>query len=293
MVSSSGRRFLVIVRAGEKSLHRQWLDGAARNWDLVVSWYGSEPYVAVGDERILNAKGWKWDVLAAQFAAHPELIEKYDYIWIPDDDIETDATSINRMFELAATHQLALCQPALTSNSYFAHLHTLESPSFTLRYTNFVEVMVPCMSRQGLQRVLPYLEQSPTGYGLDNVWARLEDDNWRRSAIIDETPMRHTRPIGVFLMSRAQQAGHDPRAAGQAVRARFGLGRRRRHEFHCYAGISRSGSFRGRASTWLHMLIDLLGHRHRRIDKRSLQSDADYFRFGYRQTPLGRLTALY
>lgn len=256
-MSVSGRRFLVIVRAGEKSLHRQWLAGATRSWDLVVSWYGAEPYAAVGDERVLNAKGWKWDVLAAQFAAHPELVEDYDYIWIPDDDIETDAASINALFALTEQLQLAVSQPSLSDDSYFSVMHTMRSSSFMLRYTTFVEVMAPCLSRATLKLAAPYFAAVPAGTGLSHLWTRFGDDNREKSAILDAVPMRHTRPVGIFLKQRMLEGGMDPRAQAVALQGRFGL-RWNTPQFYCYAGIGRSGQPRGQVSTALHMLVDYL-----------------------------------
>lgn len=102
----------------------------------------------VADERVAPAKGGKWNVLCEQFLAMPELVRDYDYIWIPDDDIETDGPTIVRLFAIAAEEGLPLCQPSLTPNSYFSYMHTVQSPSFRLRYTSLVEVMVPCYGRR-------------------------------------------------------------------------------------------------------------------------------------------------
>lgn len=252
---AADRRFLVMVRAGDNSLHRQWVAGGNRNWDLVVSWYGDKPYEAVSDEAVLVQKGWKWDVLASQFAANPRWLEDYDLIFLPDDDIATDAASISKMFEIAAVHRLSVCQPGLSADSYFSHIHTLASRSFLLRYTTFVECMAPCMTPDLIRRMLPYLALSPSGYGLDYVWARLEPDNRQRAAIIDATPMRHTRPVGRFFASRLGAAGVDFRAQGKAVAQRFGLPWRRT-TLPCYGGIARAGGRRGFYATALHMLID-------------------------------------
>lgn len=252
---SSGRRFVVIVRAGEKSLHASWLRGGERNWDLIVSWYGDAPYRPVADERVLVQKGGKWDVLAEHYAAEPGLIEAYDYHLLIDDDIATDSAAISQLFLMTARHGLEISQPALTPDSYFSHLHTLQAASFQLRYTNFVEVMAPCLSRAAVRRILPLMPQTPTGDGLDYVWGRLEADNRHRCAIIDAVPMRHTRPIGRFLSDRMKAAGLDPMAYRDALPARFGVDRHQ-HEFRCYAGISRSGKARNLAQTWRHMLLD-------------------------------------
>ena len=248
-------RFLVIVRAGDKSLHRRWLEGGQRNWDLVVSWYDDSPYEPVSDETVLMAKGWKWDVLATQFAANPQWLDHYDLIFAPDDDIEADAGRISAMFEIADAHHLTISQPGLSSDSYFSHIHTLASRSFLLRYTNFVECMAPCMTPSVIRKMLPYLPLSPSGFGLDYIWGRLEPDNRQTAAIIDATPMRHTRPVGRFFASRLVEAGVDFRSQGHALVERFGVSWKR-STLPCYGGISRSGRRRGRCLTALSMLVD-------------------------------------
>lgn len=111
---------------------------------------------------------------------------------------------------------------------------------------------------EALLRVIPYARRSYTGFGLNHIWARLEDDNARRAAIIDAVAVRHTRPIGKFMAGRARAAGIDPRAEFDQFHARFGIAAKRREPF-CYGGIaSRSGRTRGQLSTWLHMLFDYL-----------------------------------
>lgn len=254
-MSPSGRRYLVIVRAGEKSLHRGWLEGGPRNWDLVVSWYGAETYQTIADERVLPAKGWKWDVLAAQLDAEPELVAGYEYFWFPDDDIEADAGRISRMFELTETQGLAISQPALSADSYFSHLHTMQARSFLLRYVDFVEVMVPCLSRQTLLRALPLMHETPSGFGLDFLWTRFERDNGRRAAVLDAVPVRHTRPVGKFLAKRIAAEGSSSKEIGRRLLARFGVKWQHR-QLHTYAGLDRNGRYRNRRSTVIHMLID-------------------------------------
>lgn len=253
----SARRFVVIVRAGETSLHAGWLRGGERNWDLVVSWYGDGLYEPVGDERVLVQKGAKWDVLAQHYAADPNLLEAYDYHLLIDDDIATDSETISRLFVLTEQHRLEIGQPALTPDSYFSHMLTLQAPSFLLRYSNFVEVMAPCLSRAALKRILPWVADTPTGDGMDYVWCRLEADNQNRCAIIDEVSVRHTRPVGRFLKVRAEEVGLDPVAIRDALPARYGVDSKR-HEFRCYAGLSRDGRPRTLKQTWRHMLFDYM-----------------------------------
>ncbi len=254
------RRFVVVVRAGEASLHRKWLEGANRSWDLVVSWYGVAPYERVADETVVRIAGGKGDGLAATFAALPELVARYDYFWLPDDDIDTDGATIATLFDIACEERLAVCQPALTHDSYNSYLHTLQSPSFRLRYTSFVEVMVPCLSRERLLRVLPYFERNPSAFGVDWIWTRLDPDNSRRAAIVDAVAVRHTRPVGVFLHERIRRRGEDPAAREREILAAFGIAQPDTG-FACYGGRRRgSGRLCGPWTTRLIMAKDYLAN---------------------------------
>lgn len=262
------RRFLVVVRAGEASLHRKWLDGRSRNWDLVVSWYGDKPYAPVADEIVIGVKGGKGDGLAATFAALPALIERYDYIWLPDDDIDTDCATIGTLFDIASSEGLAVCQPALTHDSYHSYLHTLHSPSFLLRYTSFVEVMVPCLSRERLLRILPYLERNPSAFGVDWIWTRLDVDNRYRAAIVDAIAVRHTRPVGIFLHERIRGRGEDPAAREREILAEFGIAKPNTG-FACYSGLLRGNGRRcGATTTRLLMAKDYLANSRSWVEKR-------------------------
>ena len=251
------RRYLVITRAGETSLHRSWLEGGERNWDLVVSWFPTSAYEPVADEEVWRQPGMKWDVFADQLREHPEVLEKYEYFVFADDDIEITTEAINTLFETAAREKLELAQPGLTADSYFSAIHHLRSPSFRLRYTTYVEVMFPCLSRAALKRVLPFAVDTPTGTGLDIIWARLEADNRYRAAIIDTIEMRHTRPVGSVITKMLNQQGRSSEAVERAMLERFGLPRRTRH-LYCYAGITASGKRVGVWGTRWRMALDAL-----------------------------------
>src|SRR5262245_57723810 len=94
-------RNLVIVRAGDRSLHDAWREGArAGHYDLIVSYFGSdtERYRSPEEHRV-DYKGGKWDGIHAVFAADPSLLDRYEYFWLPDDDIEADSSSVAEIFE--------------------------------------------------------------------------------------------------------------------------------------------------------------------------------------------------
>lgn len=192
------RRNLVIVRAGDNSVHPGWLADAERNFDIYVSYFGNEVnrYADSADFHE-NRKGMKWPVLGELLQAQPELLERYAYFWFPDDDIVTDTATINRMFDFAAAYQLALAQPALTRNSYYSWPLLLQDPRYQLRYSRFVEVMVPVFDRAALRTCLPTFTENNSGWGLDFVWPLLLRSRGEQAiAIIDATAVFHSRPIG-------------------------------------------------------------------------------------------------
>ncbi|MCU1642233.1 MAG: hypothetical protein JWN03_2508 [Nocardia sp.] len=206
------KRNLVVLRAGDSSLHEQWLAGPhPRNWDLVVSYFGDDPLRFRGDDvPRLDRKGPKWPALHHVLTVDlAEVIDRYDYVWLPDDDLATDTASINDLFEYSARYRLSLAQPALTEDSYFSHEITLVDRRFELRYTDFVEIMAPCFSREFLTRYLPTFDKTQTGWGLDRHWPRFAP-NTSAIAIVDAVTVRHTRPVGGPNMAAARATGVNP-----------------------------------------------------------------------------------
>jgi hypothetical protein len=120
----------------------------------------------------------------------------YEHIWLPDDDIAATPETIDAMFAVAGGVGLDLFAPALHRSSYFAHFSTMENTRLYGRWVGFVEIMVPGFSRPALERLLPTLDETETGWGwgLDSVWPKLL--GYENVGIIDATPVVHTRPVG-------------------------------------------------------------------------------------------------
>ena len=268
IASGLATRNLVIVRAGERSLHGAWLDGArAGHYDLIVSYFGSDAdRYRTPEEHRVDYRGGKWDGIHAVFASDPALLERYEYFWLPDDDIEADSTSIAEMFRLMAVHDLALAQPALTHDSYFSILLCLQCPSFRLRYADVVEIMVPCLRRDLLKIVLPLFRDTRSGFGLDFIWTRLLPDNERKSAILDAVTVRHTRPVGGELHGKMAKSGESAAAEMEQLMRRFQV---RKPKYMVYAGLTRSGTLV--VARWrlaLMMGLDYFRARHRAVEPR-------------------------
>jgi hypothetical protein len=190
------RRNLVVVRAGDNSLHPRWLEGnGERNWDCVVSYFGDEPNLFRVDDVIrIDGRGPKWQGLHDVFIKSPDLLQDYEYILLPDDDLLMRKDDINRLFEICGTHKFEVCHPTLTWDSYYSHFITLRNTGTLLRYTNFVELMAPCLSKRVLNETVGYFGNTVSGWGLERAWAKLAGP--MKMAVIDEVTVRHTRPIG-------------------------------------------------------------------------------------------------
>lgn len=215
---------LVIVRAGDNSLHESWLAGTGtRNWDLWVNYFGDDPERFRGSDCTrLDSKGPKWPALHVLITAHLPEIGRYKYVWLPDDDVDCDLNSVNSLFDICRRYGLDLAQPALAAKGYSSHLITICCPNFTLRFTNFVEIMVPCFSAGFLARCLPTFAQNLSGWGLDFLWPHWASGN-TKVAIIDAVTVTHTRPVGGPNYKFLAAHGVTPDQEGKALVEKYGV----------------------------------------------------------------------
>ncbi len=223
---SRSKRFLVVVRAGDESLHPQWTDAlATRDWDLVVSYFGNDVrrFRGAGETRI-DDKGLKWQGLYA-LLTRDNFWRRYDYIWLPDDDLVASQASISALFTHVADLKLALAQPALSWTSHYSHPVTVRHPSFRVRWTNFIEIMAPCFERGFLEACLPSFNETLGGWGLDWVWPHRLDPSARRSAIVDAVEVTHTRPVGGPSYGKLADLGINARDEGIELLRRHGIER--------------------------------------------------------------------
>lgn len=190
------RKNCVISAVGKNSLHKYWLEnGENRSFDLHLIVYDDSFSKFYNDADFLYLKkGYKLKLVYDYLLNFPHYLEHYSYIFIPDDDIMTDARSINRLFHLMEQYSLKIAQPAL-KESYYTYPVTLQEHPFILRYTNFVEMMLPCFSREALKEVIYTFNENESGWGTEFHWPLLIGSKGRDMAIIDAVPMIHTQPV--------------------------------------------------------------------------------------------------
>lgn len=211
---SVAKRDLVFARVGKGSLHSRWAPTATtpRNWDLQLSTFLDETEsFTQGDFPLSVDKGTKWDSIVRYFSKNPDLLDAYDYIYFPDDDLQFETGDVGRVFDLCRTNDLYMAQPALQPESYYWHPILVRAPGFKLRFVNYIEPMAPCIKASYLRDLLPYIERHFTGWGFDHIWAVLMRNPAYRAAILDETPVVHTRPFQTgAIYSTFEKMNIDP-----------------------------------------------------------------------------------
>lgn len=203
-------RVLAIVRCGDKSLHQSWVgaESVHREFDVAVSYFGNDPnFQSLGATYFHRKKGGKWDGIFDFFECHPEALATYDYFWLPDDDIRAEPKDVNQLISLVGEYDLEVCQPSLSYDSYYSHFITLHSSRFKVRYTNFVEIMAPFLSRDFMAKSLAKLQGTKSGFGLDLTWAKWAEELGVKIGIVDAVQIHHTRPVGGALHSMMKKSG--------------------------------------------------------------------------------------
>ena len=191
------RRNLIFAVGDETPSHLTWAHRIpSRTWDITLSYFGppGRAPAANYDNVAQQGVGLKWGAVFDYFSNNAALLDAYDYVWFPDDDIVGDPADIDRLFAYMHQFDLDIGQPSLTLDSYISHLITYQQPGYLMRRTNFVEVMMPCLKSSYLKRLLPLIKGSYTGWGLDLCWA--DQSRTQKAGIIDAIVMTHARPIG-------------------------------------------------------------------------------------------------
>ena len=189
---------LVIGIVGNESLHKKWISKTENcNYDLFLVYYGDKDFKKKQYKKeskyYEEKQGTKFNIVYELYLENKEIINKYKYIFVPDDDLLITPTEINRLFDISKKYNLFLSQPAIIG--YYSVPITLAHPSSLLRYTNFVEIMCPCFEIETFKKLHESFNYNKSCWGIDILWdielGRPKD----KIAIIDDTVAIHTRPV--------------------------------------------------------------------------------------------------
>lgn len=190
---------LVIVRAGKNSLHSRWIDDTGNeppDFDLLVAAYHKDA-VKEDSEHVKyrfvpGSKVHGWNTVLNE---HADLVNSYQQVALIDDDIEANASTLNKCFAVGKAHDLSIWQPSLSHDSFATYGASLQNERFLLRHTNYVEMMCPFFNISTLERISRLFS---LGYesGIDLVWCSVAREMGGKCAIVDACAVTHTKPVG-------------------------------------------------------------------------------------------------
>lgn len=210
------KSILILVRSGPNSLHKAWISDDCI-FDII-----SIPYKETGEKSVKNcismpvAQGQKWNPLYRYIFDNLDFVSRYEYVWLPDDDLDIHLDNLNSFFSAVLLDRPALAQPALTWDSYFSHILTLAFPGCYARDVEFIEIMAPLFSVEALVSCLWTFNQNVSGWGLEMLWTKIiHSSNFANCSsqilIYDKCTMRHTRPVGGQSRGVVANGFQDPK----------------------------------------------------------------------------------
>jgi hypothetical protein len=226
---TSSRRNLIISPIGDDSVHESWLSHPTeRSFDLFLIHYGQRTdFGRRHADHYAQRQGFKWELLHWAVNEHGALVNQYQNVWLPDNDVRADTLSINRLFELFEHYGLQMAQPAISAGEVSYQL-LRQHQDVILRYSPFVEIMCPLFTRRALARVAPTFLESRSGWGLDWLWTRFFEPH--QVAIIDAVGVEHTGTLfGGENYQRLAKLGLNPQDDFARLAARHGGFKRRLH----------------------------------------------------------------
>lgn len=212
------RTNLVIVAAGDHSLHLEWFF-AERSFDLWVIYYGEREEVRSKYEsscdRFFVEKGLKYEILRKVLSkVGDDVLNAYQNVWLPDDDIEMyyGQESVDTMFKVVEETGADIFQPAignvLTHPRAVQHFYSSGwSGSLLLKNALYhtvtkVEIMMHGFGNHTFvpvfMRALRDYPDLKAGWGLEDVLREYLKEAKRENGltvVLDCVPAIHTKAV--------------------------------------------------------------------------------------------------
>jgi hypothetical protein len=241
---------IVIAPCGNKArlFREQWLKHRdEKEFDLCLLFYHdqvNDPSLYSDAEYFYHLRDFKWLMIDNLLRnLHPEWLDKYDYFYFLDDDIEIDTHGINKMFALSRVFETAISQASLTQDSFCSWKMFRQQKNSFCRFVGQIEVMAPLFHRDALKKCLPSFTGNKSSWGVDSVWSKLLGYPKDRLIVFDSVLMRHTQPVGGGELYK--KLGISPHEDWQDIVEKFGA---KKHNYQEYGRLqlvnSQSNRFR-------------------------------------------------
>ena len=199
------RKSILIAPYGNsaKMLTESWLKyKEEREFDICLLFYHKEierPENYKDVDYFFHLKGFKYKMIHDLLInLHPEWIEKYEYFYFIDDDVEMDTRKINQLFALAKAHNTWIAQASLSKDSYCSWPILKTDEKCFCRYMGQIEVMAPLFDRYALKICLEAESfiANDSSWGIDCAWSALLGYPSTKIVVFDIVTMKHTHPVG-------------------------------------------------------------------------------------------------
>jgi len=171
-----------------------WIKGfggeeCRRIFDVWVTYYGPEKDKYRDMSDFCNERqGGKFPNLLHVYQNWRSILDKYQAIFVMDDDLIIDTFAINRLFEIHEQFDLWLLQPAFHPRGKISHPITRMNQDCFLRYTNFVENTCPLFRKDKLDAFMEVFDPVLNGWGIDFWYHHVLGENRKKIAIVDAFP---------------------------------------------------------------------------------------------------------
>jgi hypothetical protein len=191
------RRNLVICPVGDASYHPAWIGGGARNFDLLLIYYGgTEGRFSQDAEYYLQSGGTlsKLERIAEGYEAWSAQLAQYTAICLPDNDIYTTTKGLNRLFELFHRYDLDWGHPSIAWPCMHGVLFQWHNPFTHIRFVTGTEMLCPVFKRDLFLRLLPTFGRNRSAWGIDLLWAKMLEHSGSKIGILDDVVFYHLHP---------------------------------------------------------------------------------------------------
>ena len=145
--------------------------------------------------KFIYEKGYRWHLIT-KYAMDVDVNYKRIFAW--PDDIDVEGFSVTNYIDIMDQYGLEMSQPALTEDSYVGHPITAHRKKCILRFTNFVEIMIPVFDRISWIKFIGRVNEFLTDSGWGHDFLAESHCGFTKMAIVDAEPVIHTRPIQRF-----------------------------------------------------------------------------------------------
>ncbi len=168
-INTAKAKNLVFTSAGDKANVKSWL-GQHRNWDLWICCYSDDcrDFINLADY-YHEHKGGKFPNAFYAYKQWPEIFERYDAVFILDDDIIISNEELNQLFCVRTTYDLWLLQPSFSPKGKISHRLTKTRGFRKLTFTNFVEVCTVLFRQEQFSKFMKVYDPKLVGWGVD-LW---------------------------------------------------------------------------------------------------------------------------